>query len=82
MYDEDEDPEFDESSDAEALDGEVEVSCPYCGEIVSIAIDAGGGEVQDYVQDCEVCCQPWRVHVTLRRGGSAHVHLDKEDDEG
>ena len=76
-YDEDDDPDFDEADD-ESLAGEVEVSCPWCGEIVSIEVDAGGGAVQDYVQDCEVCCQPWRVHVALKRGGGATVHLEQE----
>jgi hypothetical protein len=80
-YDEDEDPEFDEMSDAAALDSEAEVSCPYCGEVVSVAVDAGGGSVQDYVEDCPVCCRPWRVHVHLQRGGAPQVHLETQDDE-
>jgi hypothetical protein len=78
MYDEDEDPEFDEGNDSEAMDGEVEVTCPWCAEAQTIAIDSGGGPEQDYVQDCEVCCQPWRVHVELKRGGGARVHLEQE----
>ena len=77
MNDEDEDPEFDEESDAAALDGEAEVSCPHCGEIVSIAVDQGGGAVQDYVEDCPVCCRPWQVHVRLTRAGGAQVHLEE-----
>jgi hypothetical protein len=37
------------------------VECPYCGEQVEIYIesDAGGS----FVQDCEVCCNPWTVRV-------------------
>lgn len=40
---------------------ETEVMCPYCGETVTIQLDPAGGSTQEYVQDCEVCCQPWRV---------------------
>ena len=37
------------------------VTCPYCGEEVEIYLepDVSG----TFVQDCEVCCNPWRVRV-------------------
>jgi hypothetical protein len=37
------------------------VICPYCGEEVTISLepDVRG----DVVQDCEVCCSPWLLHV-------------------
>ena len=37
------------------------VICPYCGEEVEIYLepDIGG----TLVQDCEVCCNPWRLRV-------------------
>jgi hypothetical protein len=55
------------------------VSCPYCSEAVTIALDAGGGSVQEYVEDCEVCCQPWQVSVTFR-GGDATVSVRSLDE--
>jgi hypothetical protein len=36
----------------------METRCPHCGEIIDIAIDPGGGEEQEYVEDCSVCCRP------------------------
>ena len=38
------------------------VTCPYCGEEIEIYVepDVHGS----FVQDCEVCCNPWRVHVS------------------
>jgi hypothetical protein len=54
-------------------DSEATVNCPYCGEAVEIALDPGGGSQQDYVEDCEVCCQPWRVTVRYDRAGGAIV---------
>ena len=54
-------------------DSEATVNCPYCGEAVEITLDPGGGSQQDYVEDCEVCCQPWRVTVRYDRAGGAVV---------
>jgi hypothetical protein len=57
-------------------DSEATVSCPYCGEQVEIALDPGGGSHQDYVEDCEVCCQPWRVSVQYGLDGEADVEVN------
>ena len=56
-----------------------EVSCPYCGESVEIALDPGSGAHQQYVEDCYVCCRPWLVSVTYLEDGSAEVHVDAND---
>jgi hypothetical protein len=74
-------PDHDEELDAAFPlgDGTAEtdavVTCPYCGESVEITLDPGSGDEQDYVEDCEVCCQPWRVSVTYDRAGEAHVSI-------
>jgi len=49
-------------------DTTADVVCPYCGETVTIAVDPGGGQVQEYVEDCEVCCNPWEVKVRFVDG--------------
>jgi hypothetical protein len=53
-------------------------TCPYCGEPVSVWIDEGGGEAQDYVEDCAVCCRPCRVRATIG-DGEAWVELERLD---
>lgn len=52
------------------------VVCPYCAEQVEIYVepDVKGS----FVQDCEVCCNPWRVRVT-GRGARRTVHLMRAD---
>jgi len=52
------------------------VTCPYCGEEVEIYVelDVRGS----YVQDCEVCCNPWTVRVT-RDDGETYVSIGKAD---
>jgi hypothetical protein len=49
------------------------VECPYCGESVEITLDPGSGAEQEYVEDCEVCCQPWQVTVHYDDEGQAAV---------
>jgi hypothetical protein len=55
------------------------VRCPYCGETVEIGLDPGSGATQEYVEDCQICCRPWRVFVSYAADGSAQVQLEEED---
>jgi uncharacterized Fe-S radical SAM superfamily protein PflX len=74
----DDDEEFplgDGSAETEAV-----VMCPYCGEPNEIALDAGSGAVQDYVEDCQVCCRPCRVTVSYDEEGNAQVAAVPLDD--
>jgi len=69
--DEPQDDEFGEGDGT--AETEATVVCPYCSEPVEIALDPGGGEAQEYVEDCEVCCQPWQVSVHYDVEGRAEV---------
>lgn len=70
----------DGADDAEGPLGETaDAWCPYCGEPCALTIDPGGGARQEYVEDCPVCCRPWRVTATWS-GGVASVQLDTEDE--
>ena len=69
-----------EPAELASWDPEAEVGCPYCGEIVTIGVDPAGGVVQTYVEDCQVCCQPWQVHVTYNDHGAAQVWVDAAQD--
>lgn len=83
--DRDEDPEDVAALDADfplgdgVADTQAEVWCPYCGEPNEVALDPGGGGVQEYVEDCQVCCQPWRVFVSYQEDGSASVGVEPAD---
>lgn len=61
-------------------DTEADVVCPCCGAPGEIALDPGGGSVQEYVEDCGVCCRPWVVRVRYGADGSARVELDPADE--
>jgi hypothetical protein len=52
------------------------VVCPYCGESAEITVDE---DVRgSFVQDCEVCCNPWLVRVRRTRDG-AEVTINRAD---
>lgn len=56
---------------------EVDLVCPYCGETVTVALEADlAGEL---VQDCEVCCNPWRLRLG-RSAGRRAVTVERLDD--
>ena len=45
--------------------------CDACGEEIVIPVDLAAGAVQEYVEDCPVCCRPNVIAVALRPGGGA-----------
>jgi len=51
----------------------VDVSCPYCGESSTLALEEE--EDAEFVQDCPVCCRPWTVRVKTHRDGSVEVSV-------
>jgi hypothetical protein len=48
------------------MDDTFTVTCPYCGEDVEVYLepDVRGS----LVQDCEVCCNPWRLRIIVEDG--------------
>lgn len=80
----DDSDDFDLDRDFPLGDGTADTTgtiiCPYCGEENAVSLDPGSGEAQDYVEDCQVCCQPWRVSVHYRGDGSASVTATALDD--
>jgi Cysteine-rich CPXCG len=57
----------------------VEISCPYCGETIEILVDPSV-ENQTYIEDCQVCCRPINLTVTIDDEGVPLVEAISEDD--
>jgi hypothetical protein len=55
------------------------VQCPYCGEELELFVDDGGGPFQEYVEDCQVCCRPMRVVVSVDEEGEAQLAVHRLD---
>lgn len=39
--------------------------CQSCGEEVVIPIDLSAGHLQEYVEDCPVCCHPHNLQIAV-----------------
>ncbi|MFO7994712.1 MAG: CPXCG motif-containing cysteine-rich protein [Marinobacter sp.] len=61
-----------------ALDS-VLVQCPYCWETLEISVDPSVSD-QEYVEDCQVCCQPILVHVVLDEDLTPSVDVRAENE--
>ncbi len=55
------------------------VHCPYCGEPIELLVD-GSVESQRYVEDCQVCCRPIEVSVTIGEDGEPQVGVAGENE--
>ena len=50
--------------------------CPYCGESISILVD-GSLDHQEYVEDCEICCNP--INIVYGFENQDLVHFDAQN---
>lgn len=57
----------------------IDVRCPYCGEPITLFVDASAGG-QSYVEDCAVCCRPILVSVAIAEDGGPEVAVRAEDE--
>jgi hypothetical protein len=55
------------------------ISCPYCGETITILVDDSLPE-QQYVEDCQVCCRPIVLSVSVDSEGDAAVVATTENE--
>jgi len=58
------------------VDDQFTVTCPYCGESIDVYVepDMRGS----FVQDCEVCCNPWRLRL-VGRGDDRYLDVSRAD---
>jgi hypothetical protein len=55
------------------------VTCPCCGESISILIDDSVSE-QRYTEDCEVCCRPIVFDIAVLPHGDLAVVVTAENE--
>lgn len=49
------------------LEEDYAFECPYCWQTIRMRLDLTGGD-QQYVQDCERCCNPMEISFRVRDG--------------
>ncbi len=55
------------------------ISCPYCDEAITVLVDDSVPE-QRYVEDCEVCCRPIVMDVSVDSDGAVAVVARSENE--
>ena len=55
------------------------ISCPYCGEQISVLVDNSLPE-QRYVEDCQVCCRPIVLDVSVDAHGDVILEARSENE--
>jgi hypothetical protein len=59
------------------MEDSAEVSCPYCAQVNTIAVDTSVRR-QQFTTDCEVCCRPFRVSIECEAGEILSVDVQSE----
>ncbi|TVO69021.1 MAG: CPXCG motif-containing cysteine-rich protein [Sedimenticola selenatireducens] len=55
------------------------IACPYCGEDIQILLDCSVPE-QEYIEDCQVCCRPIIITLSLSDEQITALNVRCEDD--
>ncbi|MGL1934633.1 MAG: CPXCG motif-containing cysteine-rich protein [Fibrobacterales bacterium] len=55
------------------------VQCPYCWQSFEISVDCSVDH-QNYIEDCEVCCRPIILDITVSEEGEVWVDALSEED--
>lgn len=55
------------------------IQCPYCWETLDISVDPSVAE-QEYMEDCQVCCQPILLYVTIDENLTPRVEARAENE--
>ncbi len=56
---------------------EFDIQCPYCWETIHVLIDCSV-EMQEYIEDCQVCCRPIVFDVRVDDDGRPTVALNSD----
>ncbi|WP_191602986.1 CPXCG motif-containing cysteine-rich protein [Marinomonas algicola] len=58
---------------------EKDISCPYCGEMIGVIIEALD-DSQEYIEDCQVCCRPIVFHIEVTLDGTLSIIVHSENE--
>lgn len=54
------------------------ITCPYCWELVELQVDETLLP-SSYVEDCNVCCQPILIHLSLSSSTGTTAQVEREN---
>ena len=53
------------------------IQCPYCGEQIEVLVDYSIRR-QEYVEDCQVCCKPITLSISIDDEYGAYIDARPE----
>ncbi len=56
----------------------IQIVCPYCGEGVEVVVDCSI-RFQEYTEDCQVCCQPMNLIVSVNQEGEPSIQVGHQN---
>ncbi len=59
------------------MENRAEFVCAFCGETNPTFIDVSAGNQQSYVEDCQVCCNPNVLYISI---DEATLEVDIQSD--
>ncbi|NIV18907.1 MAG: CPXCG motif-containing cysteine-rich protein [Woeseiaceae bacterium] len=78
LFDSSENPRLVQNRSVRTL-SEQSVNCAFCGEAITVVVDHSLGD-QEYVEDCQVCCRPLVLTITVDSAGDAFVSVRYENE--
>lgn len=60
------------------MQSEASYLCQNCGEDIVVPVDPTGGRVQQYVEDCPVCCSAQVLDVRFEADGAVTIDARAE----
>ena len=58
---------------------ELNLTCPYCHQAITVLVDTGVYEHTSIVDDCEVCCRPIEISYSVEDGQISCFSYDSID---
>ena len=68
-----------EAAGSDALECFVDLTCPYCAELINVRADLSAG-AQTYIEDCQVCCQPMALSILLTEEGQLRAVVAEQSE--
>ena len=62
------------------MDDEAAYICDFCGEEIVIPVDVTAGGVQEFVEDCPVCCNAILIRCEIDANGEIRISAESEQD--
>ena len=70
----------DEPQMSEGVNAHHAYDCAFCGESNEVFVDGSGARTQRFTEDCQVCCRPNLLSITIHYDGVVNVDVEREYD--